>query len=63
MMKHKLSRPVLIPLILGLLMVTVAPVISHKFQFSDGASGSLMGLGIGVQMLALIIGLKRKRMA
>ncbi|WP_347159847.1 hypothetical protein [Pontibacter chitinilyticus] len=41
-------------LIIGLLTATVAPFISRRFEIPDFFVGSIVGIGIGIELLAAV---------
>ena len=41
-------------LIAGLLIISFTPLIAHFFTMPDALRGALMGVGIGLEILALI---------
>jgi hypothetical protein len=57
------KRPALALLIIGLMMVSIAPLIANKYSLSDGVRGFITGLGIGMELLAAYMLIRIKRMA
>jgi hypothetical protein len=60
-MKKQFPRPVLAMLITGLMIVSIANLISRKYGLSDGATGFVMGIGIGLEIMAVILGVRYKK--
>jgi hypothetical protein len=61
-MKNKqFSKPAVLCLVLGLVILSVAQVLSRYFHLSDFAHGSLIGLGIGVEWCAFILVARSKK--
>jgi hypothetical protein len=60
-MKHKQSLvPPLILLVAGLSVVAIASLINHFLQLPDFVKGTLMGFGIGIEIVAVIKLIKLK---
>ena len=57
------KRPAIALLVVGLMLATLTPLLSGKFGWPDGARGFVTGLGVGIELIALIALLRLKRMA
>jgi hypothetical protein len=54
-MKHyTIPKPALVLLIAGLLMTTTMPLIGRHFSMPDFAKGFITGLGLTLELLALV---------
>ena len=60
-MKRKLPAPVLALMTLGLLIVFVVPLVGQHYQLTDGQRGFFTGLGVGMEVLALLAARRYKR--
>lgn len=54
MKRNAISKPVLILLVSGLLLTSVVPALSRYFPMPDFMKGFLSGLGITLEVIALI---------
>ena len=54
-MKRKfISKPALLCLITGLLISTLTPIVNRYYPLPDAFKGFMTGLGLAVEMIALI---------
>ncbi|CAN5179365.1 hypothetical protein BH09BAC6_BH09BAC6_25210 [soil metagenome] len=60
MRQTRIQRPAILLLCLGLLLVTSSLMIGHLLTLSDFVRGSLVGVGIGLELMAVIILKKRQ---
>ncbi|WDF54866.1 hypothetical protein [Mucilaginibacter sp. KACC 22063] len=54
MKQNKPSKPVMALLIIGVLMVTTTPIISKHFFMPDSVRGFIYGLGLALEVIAII---------
>jgi len=54
MKNFNISKPVLILLVTGLLLTTLMPIVNRYFPMPDVVKGFLMGLGLTIEVIALI---------
>jgi len=54
MKNFNISKPVLILLVIGLLLTTLMPIVNRYFPMPDVVKGFLMGLGLTIEVIALI---------
>jgi hypothetical protein len=58
--KNKISKKAVILLVLGLQVVILPLILKDHLHLSDFGHGSIAGIGIGLELIALIL-IKRKR--
>jgi hypothetical protein len=60
-MKKQFPAPVLALLVTGLLIVTISQFLARKFGWSDAATGFAMGVGVALELTAVILSVRYKR--
>jgi hypothetical protein len=50
----QLPQPVTALLVIGLMLTTVSPLICRHFRLPDYLTGFSMGIGIGLEILAIV---------
>lgn len=61
MKNNQLPKALIYLMVAGILLVTVVPAVSHYFKWPDTLTGFAMGVGIGLEILALISKSRFKR--
>ncbi|TDO20848.1 hypothetical protein [Pedobacter duraquae] len=54
MKKTNVSKAVLMLLVSGLLLTSVVPVVNRYYPMPDALNGFFMGMGLAIEVLALI---------
>ena len=54
MKKSNVSKAVLMLLVSGLLLTSVVPIVNRYFPMADVIKGFLMGLGLAIEVVALV---------
>ena len=54
MKRNAIPKPALACLIIGLMITSVTPIISNHFQMPDILRGFLTGLGLTLEVIALV---------
>lgn len=54
MKRNTIPNSALTFLIVGLLLITLTPIIGRHFLLSDGLKGFLNGLGLALEFIALV---------
>jgi hypothetical protein len=63
MKKNNIPKPAFVLFIIGLLISTLTPVTGRFFLLPDFVKGVIMGLGLALEIIALIIFQRNKKAA
>lgn len=61
MKKTSVSKAVLMLLVSGLLLTSVVPIVNRYYPMPDALNGFFMGIGLAIEVLALIKMERNKR--
>ncbi len=63
MKAQNVSKPFIALLVTGLMMTTVSPLVARHFHWSDAMHGFVVGMGIGLELLAIVFLMRNKKAA
>lgn len=54
MKRNQITKPILALFITGLLLTSLMPIVSRYFHMPDAVKGFLMGMGLMLEVIAII---------